>query len=50
MAAGFELRSTSMVYDGFAALSDVSLVVADGDRLAIIGLRQVDHSSAARGD
>jgi ABC-type Fe3+/spermidine/putrescine transport system ATPase subunit len=37
MAAGFELRSISMVYDGFAALSDVSLVVADGDRLAIIG-------------
>jgi len=37
MAAGFELRSVYRVYDDFAALSDVSLRIEDGERLAIIG-------------
>jgi iron(III) transport system ATP-binding protein len=37
MAAGFELRSVSRHYDGLAALSDVSLQIEAGERLAIIG-------------
>ena len=37
MAAGFELRSVSRLYDGFTALSEVSLQIEDGGRLAIIG-------------
>jgi iron(III) transport system ATP-binding protein len=37
MATGFELRSVSRHYGRFAALSDVSLKIAAGERLAIIG-------------
>jgi iron(III) transport system ATP-binding protein len=37
MATGFELRSVSRHYGRFAALSDVSLHIAAGERLAIIG-------------
>ena len=37
MAIGFELRSVSKTYDGITAISDVSLRIEDGDRLAIIG-------------
>jgi ABC-type Fe3+/spermidine/putrescine transport system ATPase subunit len=37
MTAGFELRSVSRRYRDFAALSDVSLRIEVGERLAIIG-------------
>ena len=37
MPVGFELRSVSRMYDGFSALSEVSLRIEDGERLAIIG-------------
>jgi iron(III) transport system ATP-binding protein len=37
MATGFELRSVSRHYGRFAALSDVSLHIGAGERLAIIG-------------
>ena len=37
MAAGFELRSVSRRYRDFAALSEISLRIEVGERLAIIG-------------
>jgi ABC-type Fe3+/spermidine/putrescine transport system ATPase subunit len=37
MAAGFELRAVSRRYGDFAALSEVSLRIEVGDRMAIIG-------------
>jgi ABC-type Fe3+/spermidine/putrescine transport system ATPase subunit len=37
MPVGFELRSVSRLYDDFSALSEVSLRIEDGERLAIIG-------------
>jgi ABC-type Fe3+/spermidine/putrescine transport system ATPase subunit len=36
-AAGFELRSVSRRYGRFAALSDVSMQIGAGERLAVIG-------------
>jgi ABC-type Fe3+/spermidine/putrescine transport system ATPase subunit len=48
MAAGFELRSVSKYYDGFAALSDLSLQIAAGDRLAIIGSSGCGKSTILR--
>jgi ABC-type Fe3+/spermidine/putrescine transport system ATPase subunit len=37
MPVGFELRSVSRLYHDFSALSEVSLRIEDGARLAIIG-------------
>jgi ABC-type Fe3+/spermidine/putrescine transport system ATPase subunit len=48
MAAGFELRSISRVYNNFAALSDVSLRLEDRDRLAIIGPSGCGKSTIVR--